>query len=79
MTNGKSTGMILFVGGIVLLIIYGLYLGISDLLEALDIIAGLIISMILVGFVILVLSIILEQRRETKKMQEKLREEDLRP
>ena len=36
MNNGKNIGMVLFVGGLVLLIGYGLFLGFSDLIEALD-------------------------------------------
>ena len=79
MNNDKNIGMVLFVGGLVLLIGYGLFLGFSDLIEALDVITGFFIGMILIGFVILVVSIIFEQRRDTKKMKEELREEDLKP
>jgi len=79
MNNGKNIGMALFVGGIVLSIFYGLYLGFSDLINALDVITGFFIGMILIGFSILVASIIYEQRRDTKKMKEELREEDLKP
>jgi len=79
MNNGKNIGMALFVGGIVLFIFYGLYLGFSDLINALDVITGFFIGMILIGFSILAASIIFEQRRDTKKMKEELREEDLKP
>ena len=79
MTNGKNIGMVLFIGGIVLFSAYGLYLGFSDLLKAIDVITGFFIGMILIGFAILVVSIIFEQRRETKKMKEDLSEEDLKP
>jgi hypothetical protein len=79
MINGKSIGMALFGGGIVLLVVYGLYLGFSDLLDSLDVVAGFFTAMVLVGLVILVVSIIFEQRRDAKKMRESLREEDLKP
>ena len=79
MTNGKNIGMALFVGGIVLLSAYGLSLGYQDLVTSLDVVAGFFVGMILIGLIILIVSIIFEQRRDSKRMQEELREEDLRP
>lgn len=79
MSNGKTIGMILFVGGIILLIAYGLYLGFEELLEALDFLSGFFLGLIFVGIVVLIISIIIEQRRDTKKMMNEIDKEDLEP
>ncbi|MBN2602585.1 MAG: hypothetical protein JXA91_00430 [Candidatus Thermoplasmatota archaeon] len=79
MSNGKTIGMILFVGGIILLIAYGLYLGFEELLEALDFLSGFFLGLIFVGIVVLIISIIIEQRRDTKKMMDEIEKEELEP
>mgnify|MGYP000509968432 CR=1 FL=1 len=79
MDNGKRVGMALFVAGIVLLVAYGLYLGFDELVQALDVITGFFIALMLLGFVILMASIVIEQRRDTKKMKEEIDKEDLEP
>ena len=79
MKNGKTIGMILFFGGIILLVIYGLYLGFEELMQALDIVTGTFIGIILIGFIVLLVSIVIEQRKGTKKMKEKISKEDLEP
>jgi SNF family Na+-dependent transporter len=79
MSNGKTIGMILFVGGIILLIAYGLYLGFEELLEALDFLSGFFLGLILVGLVVLIVSIVIEQRRDTKKMMNEIEKEELEP
>ena len=79
MSNGKTIGMILFVGGIILLIAYGLYLGFEELLEALDFLSGFFLGLIFVGIVVLIISIIIEQRRDTKKMMNEIEKEELEP
>ena len=79
MSNGKTIGMILFVGGIILLIAYGLYLGFEELLEALDFLSGFFLGLIFVGLIVLIISIIIEQRRDTKKMMNEIDKEDLEP
>jgi Na+/H+-dicarboxylate symporter len=79
MSNGKTIGMALFVGGIILLIAYGLYLGFEELLEALDFLSGFFLGLIFVGIVVLIISIVIEQRRDTKKMMNEIDKEDLEP
>jgi uncharacterized membrane protein YgaE (UPF0421/DUF939 family) len=79
MNNVKSIGMILFIGGIVLLIGYGLFLGFNEIVETLDIISGFIIGLILIGLIILIISIIIEQRHDTKETMKDIKKEDLEP
>jgi len=79
MNNGKTVGMILFIGGIILLIAYGLYLGFEELMESLDFISGVFIGLILIGLIILTISIIFEQRKDTKKNMKDIKKEDLEP
>jgi len=79
MDNGKTIGMILFIGGIILLIGYGLYLGFDEIMESLNIITGLFFGITLVGLITLIISIILEQRHDTKQTMKKIKKEDLEP
>lgn len=79
MSNGKTIGMILFVGGIILLIAYGIYLGFEELLQALDFLSGFSLGLIFVGIIVLIISIVIEQRRDTKKMMDEIDKEELEP
>lgn len=79
MNNGKTVGMLLFIGGIVLLMAYGLYLGFEELIESLDFISGVFIGLILIGLIVLIISIIFEQRRDTKETMKDIKKEDLEP
>jgi uncharacterized membrane protein (DUF106 family) len=79
MNNGKTIGMALFVGGLILLIIYGLILGLDEILASLDIISGFLIGIILIGLLTLLISIIFEQRTNTKKTLNEINKEDLKP
>jgi len=79
MNNGKTVGMILFIGGIILLIVYGLYLGFEDLMESLDVISEVFIGIILIGLAVLIISIVLEQRKDTKETMKDIKKEDLEP
>jgi len=79
MNNGKTVGMILFIGGIILLIAYGLYLGFEELMESLDFISGVFIGLILIGLIVLIISIIFEQRRDSKENMKDIKKEDLEP
>jgi len=79
MNNGKTVGMVLFIGGIILLMAYGLYLGFEELMESLDFISGVFIGLILIGLIVLIISIIFEQRRDTKETMKDIKKEDLEP
>ena len=78
MSNGKTIGMILFVGGIILLIAYGIYQGFQEI-EIIDPIIAIGVGAIILGFLALLVSIVLEQHRDTKKMKEEISKEDLKP
>jgi len=79
MNNGKTIGMILFFGGIALLIGYGLIQGFEELMNALDLISGFLLGLILVGLVTLIVSIYLEQKKDTKETMKNIKKEDLEP
>ena len=79
MNNGKTVGMILFIGGIILLIAYGLYLGFEDLVEAMDLISGFLVGLILIGLIVLIISIVIEQRKDAKETIKEIKKEDLEP
>jgi len=79
MTDGKTIGMALFIGGIVLLIGYGIVLGFEDLADNIDRITGLLLGTIIIGLVILIISIVSEQMRDSKATMAPIAKEDLEP
>jgi len=79
MNAGKTLGLILFLGGILLLILYGLYLGFEEIINSFDLISGLLTGVIILGFLILIVSIVIEQWRNTKKTMKEINKEDLKP
>lgn len=79
MTKWASAGLVLIGVGIILWIAYGLYLGFEDILDAFDVVTGFLLGLILIGLCVLAISVIIEQRRETQKMREKIKKEDLEP
>jgi low affinity Fe/Cu permease len=78
MSNGKTVGMVLFVGGIIILIAYGLFLGFQNI-ESIDYIIAIGAGVIIIGILTMLISIIIEQREDTKKMKEEISKEDLEP
>jgi len=78
MSNGKTVGMVLFVGGIIILIAYGLFLGFQNI-ESIDYIIAIGAGTIIIGILTMLISIIIEQREDTKKMKEEISKEDLEP
>jgi len=79
MNKGTTAGLLLVVAGIIIWIAYGLYLGFEEIMQALDIVTGFIAGIIIIGLIVLIVSIIIEQRRDTKKMKEEIKKEDLEP
>jgi Na+/alanine symporter len=79
MKKGSTIGLLLLVAGIVIWIAYGLYLGFDEIMQAIDFVTGLIAGLIIIGLIVLFVSIVLEQRKDTKKMKEEIKKEDLEP
>lgn len=79
MKKGATFGLLLLVAGIIIWIAYGLYLGFEEIMQALDIVTGFVALLIIVGLIVLIVSIVIEQRRGMKKMKEEIKEEDLEP
>jgi len=79
MNNGKTIGMTLFFGGIALLIAYGFFQGFEELMQALDIVSGAFLGLIFIGLITLIVSIYLEQKRDTKETMKHIKKEDLKP
>ena len=79
MEKGTSIGLILLVAGIILWIAYGIYLGFDEIIKALDYVTGFIAGLIVVGIVVLLVSIVIEQRKGIKKMKNEIKKEDLEP
>ena len=79
MKKAATVGLSLLVLGIILWIIYGLYQGFDEIMQALDYVTGFLAGIIIVGIIVLLVSIIFEQRSDTKKMKEEIKKEDLEP
>ncbi|UCB58101.1 MAG: hypothetical protein JSV67_05710 [Thermoplasmatales archaeon] len=79
MGNGKTLGLGLFVIGIILIIAYGIYQGFEEIMQSMDILSGIFIGLIILGLIILIISIIIEQRKDTKETMKDIKKEDLEP
>jgi len=79
MGKGTTIGLLLLAAGIIIWIAYGLYLGFEEILNALDLITGVVAGLIVIGIITLIVSIVIEQRKDTKKMEEEISKEDLEP
>jgi hypothetical protein len=79
MDKGTTIGLTLMVAGIIIWLAYGLYLGFEELMQALDLFTGFIAGLIIIGLLVLIVSIVIEQQRDTKKMKEEIKKEDLEP
>jgi hypothetical protein len=79
MSKGSLVGFSLLIGGILIWILYGFYLGWDELIKALDIVTGFVIGLIIIGLIVLFGSILIEQRKDSKKMREEIKKEDLEP
>ena len=79
MSKGTLIGFSLLIAGILIWIVYGLYLGFEEIMQALDLVTGFVIGLIIIGLLVLFGSIILEQRKDAKKMKEEISKEDLEP
>jgi len=79
MDRVKTIGISLFIGGIILLFAYGLYLGFEELMESFDMIFGIFLGLIIIGLIIIIISTIIEQRRDTKVTMKNIKKGDLKP
>ncbi|RLF42340.1 MAG: hypothetical protein DRN12_00620 [Thermoplasmata archaeon] len=79
MKKGTTIGFSLFIGGLILLIIYDLYLGFEEIIKSMDLIMGILGGITILGLIILVVSIVIEQQKNKKETLEKIRKEDLEP
>ena len=72
MSKGKLLGLYLFFGGILLIIIYGLYHFIQEVsIGGVDAIIAIGVGAILVGIIVLVISIIFKQSSDMEKEKKK--------
>jgi len=80
MSNGKTVGLYLFVVGILILVIYAIYLFVQGIeISQIDVVVYIGSGIIIIGLIVLMISIIIEQREDTKKMKEEISKEDLKP
>jgi hypothetical protein len=75
----SSAGLLMCAIGIFLLVMYGLYLGFEKIFSSLDFVTGFVLVLVVGGIIISAVSIFLEQRRDTKKMIEKIKKDNLKP
>ena len=78
MDKGKTIGLYLFVGGIVLLLIYGLYQFVKEI-GGMNVIIAIGVGAMILGIIILLISLIFEQTSDMKKRKEEIKKEDFEP
>ena len=79
MVKGKNIGLALLGIGVIGLIIYAIVQGYMEIIQAEDYIIGGLIGIIIIGFLTILISIVMEQRKDTKETMNKIDKEDLRP
>ena len=80
MSNGKQIGLYLFVAGIAILIIYGIYqflIAVNPI--EIDAVISIGVGIIIIGLIVLFVSIVMEQQKDKKKIKEEIKKEDLEP
>jgi len=78
MENGKKIGLAMFVIGLVIITGYGLYQG-FEAIEEYDLVVVTGVTIMIIGFLVLFITIILEQQKNKKKMKQEIKKEDLEP
>lgn len=78
MSKGKLFGLYLLAGGILLLLVYGLYQTVQEI-SRIDAIVAIGVGAITIGIIALIISIILEQSSDMKKRKEEIKKEDFEP
>ena len=80
MDKRKSFGLYLFAAGILILVVYAIYLFIQEIeISQIDVIIAIGSGAIIIGLIIMMISIFFEQHSDTKKMKEEIKKEDLEP
>ena len=79
MEKGATIGLSLFVVGLILLFIYGVYRGLDEILKSINLVTGILGGITIIGLIILIISIIIEQQRNKKENLSKISKEDLEP
>jgi len=79
MSKGATLGIILLAAGIIIWIAYGVYLGFEEIMQALDLVTGFVAGLIIIGVIVLIVSIVIEQHSDMKKRREEIKKEDFEP
>jgi hypothetical protein len=79
MKNITIAGLLFLFGGIVIWILYGLYLGFEEIMQSLNLVTIFIGGLIIIGILVIFVSVIIDRYRETEEIKEKISKEDLEP
>jgi hypothetical protein len=80
MDKRKSFGLYFFAAGILILVVYAIYLFIQEIeISQIDVIIAIGSGAIIIGLIIMMISIFFEQHSDIKKMKEEIKKEDLEP
>ena len=79
MNKGTIFGLILFIGGLVIWVLYGLLLGAEEIMQALDFTTALVGGLIIIGVIVIFISVIIDRYHEHEEIKEKISKEDLEP
>ena len=79
MNKGTTIGIILLAAGLIIWVAYGFYLGFEEIMQSMNLVTGFVAGLVIIGIIVLIVSVIVEQRKDTKEMKEKIKEEDLEP
>jgi len=78
MGNGKTIGLFFFFGGILLLLVYGLYQIVQEI-NGVDPFIAVGAGAIIIGIIVLIISVLFEQSDDMKKRKQEIKKEDFEP
>ncbi len=80
MSKGKLFGLYLFLGGLLILIVYGLYQFIQEVsFGGVDALVAIGLGAILLGIIVRIVAILFEQSSDMEKRKQEINKEDFEP
>ena len=79
MNKGTLLGLILVIIGFVVYVLYALWIGAEEIMQALNTPTLLISGLVLIGVAIIFISIIIDRYHEHEEIKQKIKKEDLEP
>jgi hypothetical protein len=80
MKKDQIVGLTLFIGGIILIYLYTTFQALQNIdLASIPVIIGIGVLAVIIGIILLLISVLFEQKSDMKKRREEIKKEDFEP